>query len=63
MSRNVQRQQELTSGAHPSVYAMDLVLTNYPSIDEGQIMIFVKAGDSMYWFDDSHSSQPTDVYI
>jgi hypothetical protein len=23
---------------------MDVVLTNYPSIDEGQIMIFVKVG-------------------
>jgi hypothetical protein len=23
---------------------MDMVLTSYPSIDEGQIMIFVKAG-------------------
>jgi hypothetical protein len=30
--------QELTSGEHPSVYAVDMVLTNNPSIDEGQIM-------------------------
>jgi hypothetical protein len=31
----------ITSGAHPSVYAMGMVLTNYPSLDEGQIMILV----------------------
>jgi hypothetical protein len=31
----------ITSGANPSVYAMGMVLTNYPSIDEGQIMILV----------------------
>jgi hypothetical protein len=31
---------ELTSGAQPSVYAMDMVLTNYPIIDEGQIIYY-----------------------
>jgi hypothetical protein len=36
---------ELTSGAHPTVYAMDMVLTNYPGIDEGQIMMYVKVPD------------------
>jgi hypothetical protein len=35
---------------------MDMVLTNNPCIDEGQIMIFIKAGDSKYGFEDSHSS-------
>jgi hypothetical protein len=35
---------------------MDMVLTNDPGIDEGQIMIFIKAGDSIYGFENSHSS-------
>ena len=32
----------ITLWCTPSVYALDMVLTNYPGIDEGQNMIFVK---------------------